>query len=883
MRFYTSVFCQGNYIYYRGIDNGRRVRLKMEYSPTLFVPSNAPTIPGREYWKTLQGEIVDVKEFGSISEARDFVKMYEDVDSFTIYGNSKFEYAFIADQHPDELIEWSGEHIVTAFIDIEVDTEFGMPDVTTCLNPLTAITVKFSDDPQYYAFGCKAFTPHRSNITWVQCTDEIDILNKFMLLWKEKAPDIVTGWNIKTFDIPYLVGRMAALPEFGEEKARWLSPWGRISAREETFYNRPQRIYQLLGVATLDYMQLFRKYAPNASQENYKLDHIAHVELKERKLDYSEYETLHNLYRDNFQLFMEYNIRDVELVEKLNAKGGLINMALTLAYDNKTNFEDVFSQVRMWDAICYNHLRRKGIVIPPKKHTSKDQAYEGAYVKNPQTGFFEWIMSLDLDSLYPHLIMQYNMSPETLIDPKEYTDNMRVILENGVSVNSLLHKKVDLSNLTGCTVTPNGQFFRTNKQGFLPEIMQSMYNGRVVYKKKQIEAQKEREKCIDATRKKELEGIISRYKNLQLAKKVGLNSAYGAMGNEFFRFFDVRIAEGVTLAGQLSIRWIENKINEYMNKMMNATVIALHPPIIDYVIASDTDSIYLNFAPTVKKVFQDTSDTMKVIDFMDKACQEKLLPFIDKSYRELAEYTHAYEQKMRMKRESLVDKAIWTAKKRYILNVWDLEGVRYEKPDLKIQGLEAIKSSTPSACRDKIKEAIKIIMNGNENQLIEYIEKFKVEFKTLPISDIAFPRGMNGLEKYRSKEENERKPVLWSEKDEEENTKLHMYNEIYTSGTPIHVKGSLIYNHWLKRMGLETNYEIIKEGEKIKFVYLKEPNPFGETVMSFIGRIPKEFELEKSVDYDLQFQKSFGEPLNIILSCIGWHSEKISSLEDFFG
>lgn len=881
MRFYTSVFCQGNYIYYRGIEDGRRVRLKMEYSPTLFMTFPGPALPGRTYYKTLQNTLVEAKEFGSITEARDFVKTYEEVDSFTIYGNTKFEYAFIADQHPDELIEWSSENIITAFIDIEVDTEFGMPDVTTCLNPLTAITIKFSNDSKYYVFGCKAYTPHLPNIEWVQCKNEIDLLNKFMTLWKEKYPDIVTGWNIKTFDIPYLIGRMSGLPEFGEEKVRWMSPWGRITAREETFYNRQQRVYQLLGVATLDYMQLFRKYAPNASQESFKLDHIAHVELKERKLDVSDYDSLHTLYRDNYQKFIEYNIKDVELVEKLNAKGGLIDMALTLAYDNKTNFEDVFSQVRMWDAICYNHLRRKGIVIPPKKHTSKDQAFEGAYVKDPQTGFFNWLVSLDLNSLYPHLIMQYNMSPETLVDSKDYTDVMKDILEQDVSVHSLLHKKVSLAGLTGYTLTPNGQFFRTDKQGFLPEIMQMMYDGRVIYKKKQIEAQKEKETCTDPVQRKVLEAIISRYKNLQLAKKVGLNSAYGAMGSEFFRFFDVRIAEGVTLAGQLSIRWIENHLNAYMNKFMNSTVIELHPPIIDYVIASDTDSVYLNLGPLVKKVFTDTSNTTKVIDFMDTVCKERLQPFIDKTYKELAEYTHAYAQKMQMKRESLVDKAIWTAKKRYILNVWDLEGVRYKEPDLKIQGLEAIKSSTPSACRDKIKAAIKIIMHGTEDELITYISKFKAEFKALPIVDIAFPRGMNGLEKYQYKGTDERSPIFWSKEDVL--TNKHVNNGIYLRGTPIHVKGSLIYNHWLRKKGLEKNYEIIKEGEKIKFVHLKEPNPYGEAVMSFVGRLPKEFELEKSVDYDLQFQKSFIEPLNIILNSIGWHSEKTCNLEDFFG
>jgi DNA polymerase elongation subunit (family B) len=872
MKFYTSVACQGNHIYYRGIDRGRRVNLKMEYAPSLFVHSNAPEIQGRKYWKTLKGETVDVVDFPSIREAKDFLKRYEHVDGFQVYGNPKFEYVYIADQHPEETMEWSQDHIVTAFIDIETGSEHGMPNVETCQSPITAITVKFSTDPTYYVFGCGQYTPHRTNIDYLWCGSEEELLGSFMALWKEKSPDIITGWNVKTFDIPYLVGRICVLPKLGEPVARWLSPWGKVSLREETFYGKPQRVYHLLGCATLDYLQLFRKYAKNASQESYKLDHIAHVELKERKLDYSEHDSLHKLYLNDYQKFIEYNIKDVELVERLNAKGRLIDMALTLAYDNKTNYDDVFTQVRMWDVICYNHLRRKGIVIPPKKDTEKESAYEGAYVKDPQLGLFEWVESVDLDSLYPHLIMQYNMSPETLIDPNEYTDEMWDVLSQCVNVNSMLEQKIDLSKLKHCTLTPNGQFFRTDHHGFLAEIMQTMYNRRVIFKTKQLEAEKERERCKDPVRRKELDALISRYENIQLAIKVGLNSAYGAMGNEHFRFFDIHIAEAVTLAGQLSIRWVEARINTYLNTL-------LHTREVDYVIASDTDSLYIHLGPLVKKVFADTTDKKKIIDFMDKVHKEKIQGVIVAAYDDLASYVHAYEQKMKMKRESLADKAIWTAKKRYILNVWDKEGVRYEKPKLKIQGLEAIKSSTPSACRDKIKSAIEIIMNSTEEHLITFIETFKKEFNTLPIQDIAFPRGVNGLEEYRNKDGVAKDtypsfmgfcegPVAGS--------------EVYESGTPIHVKGSLLYNHFLSKMGLDQDYDIIRSGDKIKFIYLREPNTLGTHVISFLVRIPKEFQLETIVDYDLQFQKSFVEPLNIILDSIGWRSERTSTLEGFF-
>jgi hypothetical protein len=278
----------------------------------------------------------------------------------------------------------------------------------------------------------------------------------------------------------------------------------------------------------------------------------------------------------------------------------------------------------------------------------------------------------------------------------------------------------------------------------------------------------------------------------------------------------------------------------------------------DYVIASDTDSIYLNMGPLVKKLYPDTSDTKKVIKFMDKVCDDKLQPFIDSSYEELKEYVNAFQQRMEMKRESLADKAIWTAKKRYILNVHNSEGVAYAKPKLKIMGLEAVKSSTPSACRTKIKEAINIIMTQTEDDLHKFIEGFREDFRKLPVEDISFPRSVNGLKEYSDT--------------------VH----IFKKGTPIHVKGALVYNYFLRENNLTKRYQEIQEGEKIKFVYLKQPNIFNNNTLAFISGIPKQFGADPYIDHDLQFEKSFLEPLDIILSSIGWRSEKINSLDCFF-
>jgi len=641
----------------------------------------------------------------------------------------------------------------------------------------------------------------------------------------------------------------------GEDEAKKLSPWNRISKRDTVMMNRPVQFYDISGIAILDYIQLYRKFT-YSQQESYRLDNIAHVELGEKKLDYSEFETLHQLYKHDYQKFIEYNIKDVELVEKLEDKMKLIELALTLAYDNKVNYDDVFTQVRMWDAIVYNYLLKKKIVIPQMKKGSKSSQYEGAYVKDPILGMHEWVASFDLNSLYPHLIMQYNISMETLIEPTKYTDNMRGFIQNcNANVENLLNQEVDTAILKdlGVTVTPNGQLFHVNKgQGVLPEIMDSMYKDRTRYKKLAIEAKKKIETVLeDKNQVQYLEKQVARYNNLQLAKKVTLNSAYGALGNQYFRFFDIRIAEGITTAGQLSIRWIEKKINEYMNKLLKTQDE-------DYVIASDTDSIYLNMGPLVKKLYPNVDDTKKVIKFMDKVCDDKIQPFIDASYEELKEYVNAYQQRMEMKRESLADKAIWTAKKRYILNVYNSEGVAYAKPKLKIMGLEAVKSSTPSACRTKIKEAINIIMTQTQDDLHKFIDKFRVEFRKLPVEDISFPRSVNGLGEYGDSA------------------------SIFKKGTPIHVKGALVYNHFLRELNLTKRYQQIQEGEKIKFVYLKQPNIFNNNTLAFLSGLPKQLGAEQYIDYDLQFDKSFLEPLDIILSAIDWQSEKVDSLDCFF-
>jgi len=842
--FYTNVQCFGNNILYRGIQNGKRVKDKINYSPSLFIPSKKIT-----NHTSLEGDYLDEKSFASVKAARDYIKQFEGVSGAPrICGQTRFEYAFIADQH-NGMVDYDYEKVSVAVIDIEVGSENGFPDPYQANEPITAICLKFTNG-QPIVFGCGEYQVQEGEI-YIRCKDEYNLCKKFLELWKDKYPDIITGWNTKFFDIPYLVNRFRKI--LGEEETKKLSPWNFITERKAYVNNRQLIDYTLVGVSSLDYIELYKWYAPGGkSQESYRLDNIAQVELGEGKLDYDEYDNLNALYRLNFQKFIEYNIKDVELIIKLEDKLKLVELAVTLAYDTKSNFEDVFAQTRMWDSLTYSYLFEKGIIVPPRIIKDKDSAFEGAYVKDPQVGSHNWVASFDLNSLYPHLMMQYNISPETLIEPQNYTEEMREIISQGVFVDKLLKKEVDTSKLKNATLTPNGQFFRTDIQGFLPKMMEEMYTDRKKFKKLMLQAKQEYENETDDSKKYAIEKRIAKYNNIQLAKKVSLNSAYGALGSQYFRFYDLRMALAVTTAGQLSIRWIENKLNQYMNKLLDTKND-------DYVIASDTDSIYLRLGGLVNKVYGDRNvDTNNIIAFMDKVCDDKIQPFIDVSYQELADYVNAYSQKMEMKREALSNKGLWTAKKRYILNIFNNEGVSYKEPYMKVMGLEMIKSSTPSSIREKMKQAIKIMMSGTEQDIHNFIAKFREEFRKLPPEEISFPRGLNGLNKYSDAA------------------------TLYKLGTPIHVKGAILYNNFLNQNNLTKKYPLIQEGEKVKFTYLKMPNHFKDTVISYPSRLPKELGLHDYIDYDMQFDKAFLEPIKVILDCMGWSTEKVSTLEDFF-
>ncbi len=830
MKFYTNVQLIGNQVLVRGVENGRRYEHRDEFFPTLFVKSKKDS-----KYKTLSGESVEEVHPGSIRDCREFYKRYDDVDGFAIYGNDRYIYQYISEKYPEDEIKFDISQIKLVTLDIETTAERGFPDVESASEEILAITIQDYTTKNIITWGVKPFVNKQKNVTYHHCHTEHELLSNFINHWMQDVPDVVTGWNIQLFDIPYICKRLNRV--LGEKLMKRFSTWGLVTEGEIYIQGRKQITFDVGGLTQLDYLDLYKKFTYKA-QESYRLDYIAEVELGQKKLDHSEFDTFKDFYTKGWQKFIEYNIVDVELVDRLEDKMKLIELALTMAYDAKVNYADVFYQVRMWDNIIYNYLKKRDIVIPPKSRASKNEKYAGAYVKEPIPGKYDWVVSFDLNSLYPHLIMQYNISPETLLEERHPT----------VNVDRILNEEMNFELYKSNAVCANGAMYRKDIRGFLPELMEKMYGDRVIFKKRMLQAKRAYEK----TPTKALEKEIARCNNIQMAKKISLNSAYGAIGNQYFRYYKLANAEAITLSGQVSIRWIEQKMNEYLNKLLSTNSE-------DYVIASDTDSIYLNLGPVVDKFLANrSSDKAKVVELLDKICEDKFEPYIDKCYQNLATYVSAYDQKMQMKRENIADRGIWTAKKRYILNVWDSEGVRYEDPKLKMMGIEAVKSSTPAPCRKMIKDALKLMMTGTEEDVIDFIDKSRAEFKSLPPEQISFPRSVSDVVKYKSS------------------------SDIYSKGTPIHVRGALLFNHYIKKNNLDNKYSLIKNGEKIKFCYLKKPNILHENVISFIQDFPKELNIDKYIDYDLQFEKSFVEPLKAILDAIGWNVEKTVNLELFF-
>ena len=484
--FYTNVQLIGNQFLIRGVEDGKRYETRRDFSPTLFIPTKK-----QSKYKTLNGENVESIQPGTVRDCREFFNKYKDIEGFEIYGQDRYVYQYISENYQEDEIKFDISQIKLVTLDIEVSSEEGFPDVESCTEEILAISIQDYNTKKIITWGVKPFVNNRSDVTYHYCPSEYELLNSFIHYWMIDVPDVITGWNIQLYDIPYICKRLNRV--LGEKLMKRFSNWGLVTEGEIYLTGRKHTVFDVGGITQLDYMDLYKKFTYKA-QESYRLDYIAEVELGQKKLDHSEFDTFKEFYTHGWQKFIEYNIVDVELVDRLEDKMKLIELILTMAYDAKVNYGDIFYQVRTWDAIIYNYLKKRNIVIPQKDSSVKNGKFAGAYVKEPKPGMYDYVVSFDLNSLYPHLIMGYNISPETLLDEKHPT----------VSVDKILNKQLDFSDYKDYAVCPNGAMYRKDVRGFLPELMEKMYNERVIYKKKMLEAKKQLEQIESEMKRREL-------------------------------------------------------------------------------------------------------------------------------------------------------------------------------------------------------------------------------------------------------------------------------------------------------------------------------------------------------------------------------------------
>ena len=835
MRFYTNVINRGKNIYVRGWAEGKRWAEVIPYKPSLYVEAKKTLTPGK-WIDMFQEKSLAQVNFDDVYEARDFIKQYDGLNDFHIYGSTDWVGQYIYDAFPNE-IHSDLNRINVLFMDIEVDSKGGFASINSAENEVISVTL--CSKGKYYVLGLVDFkVPAGKNVQYHKCKNERELLAIFLQVWEKADPDVVTGWNTNGYDLPYLINRISRV--FGEEECKKLSPWRKMPVLKDAIGKAGRKIVKpyIDGIACLDYFDLYTNGKFVQSQrEEYTLDYISRYELGAEKTDYSQYGSLAKLYEQNPQLFIEYNIHDVELVVALDAKLKFLELVYSMAYDAKVNYQDTLGSVFIWENIIRNHQMSKGVIIPLKKDVGeKSQTIVGAYVKNPNPGMYHWVVTFDASSLYPSLIRQLNISPETLQGIK-YSVDMANLEGVGWDKAQSIAKEKDW------TIASNGAAFDKIKSGCLPELMHAYYQKKNDASKLQIESEKELQLKPDD---KELEAKIRNLKSKIFATKVLLNSCFGATSNPYFQFYDDRIAEAITASGQTLIQTAAKRVNEAFCKIMKTNR--------DYIIASDTDSIIVDCSTIVEAAkwngsLNPNASIEETTKFLNRLCEAKLNPLLDEIMDELVNKTNAREKAVFMVREAICDTVVWVAAKNYMMRIWNNKGVTYKNPKYKIMGLEAVRSTTPTACRKALKHSIELILDENQQGLISYIDDFKNEFEKAEYTDIS----KNISVKFGS-------PTVTQQ-----------------------IRAATVYNNAIKERHLENFYSLISHGSKIRLLHLKRPNPLDSDIIGFPeGRLPKEFGVDAYIDKDAMIEKTFMVPLEKMVKAAGMSIKQEDSLTAFF-
>lgn len=830
---YTNISRKGNKILAVELVDGKKQIRRVDYSPVLFVETDLPS-----KFKNIYGKNLKPKVFDSSYDAKQFIDEF--YDQIPIYGQENSIFQFIYDEYNDVTEVPSVSDLSIVHFDIEVDNEDGeFPSPFDVKYPVNLVSFFNSKTGIYTCFHTLDHnwvpTPENidsdviddiSAIRVVRYSSETELLMATIRYFVDNAPDILSGWNIETFDLPYLYNRCAKV--INDKVFSRISPFGEVRIRTLTddYGNDIQKLY-ISGVSVLDYLPLYKKFT-YVNRESYKLDHIAYVELGKKKVDYSEISKLHELYRIDPQLAIDYNIVDTGLVKCLDEKLNIIAQVVDVAYLARCNFEDVFSPIKTWDAKIYNHLMNRNIVVPVSK-PGTSHLIEGAYVKKPIPGMHRDIVSFDYTSLYPFVVMMWNIGPETMRLSKS--------LNYGNYVDDILAGEV-----TGDgehSLAANGAAYTNKFESFLSILMGEVFQLRNKFKglmKKAIECSNESDRKIYFTR--------------QLATKILLNSLYGALGNAYFRFYDARLAESVTLSGQLAIKWIERGINEFLQAKLGDKK--------DRCVYIDTDSVYFTLSDVLEHFGFTEQDMHKRVDMLDKVAKviesKAIQPAIDSMYRAVS----ASKNVLHMDREVIALAGFWTAKKKYALAILDNEGERYKKPKLKVMGLSLIQAKTPEWVRNKLNDALYTLILGTDEQRIpKLISSAYEDFKKLRVEEIGENLRVGGMENYDNGDGTAAKGAL------------------------AHVRGSIYHNALIDKLGIK-GVNKIRSGDSISYSYLIEPNPHHINVIAWDTVLPTEFELHSYVDYKAMFNKTFKKPLIDMCKKVGVQYESVSTLDAFF-
>ena len=838
-KFFTAVDRLGQHMLVRGYDeHGKPFMEKHQYSPTLFVPTNKET-----GYMDIHGVPQLPMNFPNMYEATTFLRDTKAVSNGIVNGMDNFNLAFIADVFGKQTPNTKLVRIKN--IDIEVHSATytdpndpstarpdGFPEPEIAKWEIDSMTLYDNIDDEYTVYSTRKWSKAESTlkeellkkVKYKFFATEKEMLIAFIQDWRECFPDIVTGWYSNSFDIPYIHKRISLV--LGEAAADSLSPYGRTDIKTmQDNQNGQRQFIKFVGIAQLDYIELYKKFVlePRA---NFRLGYIAKVEIEDDKLDFEG--SLVDLAIQDPQRYVDYNIYDVDLVKRINEKLLLIDLMMYMTYDAGMTFEDGFSPIKQWDSIIFNHLRKEKIVVPMKRNASAVH-FEGGFVKDPLVGYFRWIMSFDLESLYPGIIRQGNISPDTIVDVKYNAD-----------VEDYVAGRVNLAG-EQYSVCANGTRYRRDIRGVIPTVVEHVFNQRKIFKNLMKDAKKAGN-----------EADVRKYDLLQKAAKIAINSCYGALGNAYFRYYDVRNAEAVTATGRVIIKWAANHFNGMLNGLVGGK-----PK--DRVIAIDTDSCYVSFEDLVDKFYAGKT-TDQTVTMLDRFAEERVQPLLNKWYAELASYMNHYSSVMYMKREAISSTGFFVAKKRYALAVWDMEGYRYkDAPDIKIAGIETQRASTPQLARDGLKEAIDLILDGQKTQLMDLVSKVHSQYQTVDYREIAGVSSANNLAKYTT---GDMQPGF---------------------KCPGHIKGVLAFNRAARKFD---SVDMIKEGEKIASIMLRVPNSFGCERFAFKSgmKIPAEMNPDsvlRFMDRELMYDKSFIKPLATICDAIGWKYKDEISLEDF--